>query len=245
MSTARCGVAVIHGGAGATDAPVGPDVLDGLALGRCEVLARAEAHERRIEAAVVAGVEEQPGFWMSISAGGAVLSVRSGLTTRFMYSDGVGGVAGGGIEAGFGLDELDVVFKLLRTAAGMRAICESLSVVIGGLKGGDEAFPGVDAVRMGLRAPGGRFRRPPRCCCAGGRWRPLELEATPGWPPAGVWILAAARGGPGRFQTDWPARWSRAWTGSRDRRARPRRWPEASSRRRQWPACPGPARDGR
>ncbi len=54
-------VAVVHGDAGAAHAPVGPDVLHRLALRDGEIAAAADAHQGRIERAVVAHVVEQPG----------------------------------------------------------------------------------------------------------------------------------------------------------------------------------------
>ena len=53
-------VVVVDGRARAAYAPVGPDGLHRLALGRGQVLAASQAHQRRIERAIVLGVVEQP-----------------------------------------------------------------------------------------------------------------------------------------------------------------------------------------
>ncbi len=112
-----------------------------------EVGAAADAHQRGIEGAVVADVVKQPGV-LDVDFGRRQLLELGVVGLHAVHVlDGARGIAGGGVEAGLGLDEVDVGIKLLaHRRRNVGDLLERLRVAIGGGQGVDEAFPGIGAV---------------------------------------------------------------------------------------------------
>ena len=106
-------IAVVESSGGTAHAPVGPDILHGLALSEGEIGAAADAHQGCVERTIVANVIEQPDI-LDFDVGRRLflgLGVIGLHTVHVLH--GVGDVAGGGVEAGLGFEEVDVAVELL------------------------------------------------------------------------------------------------------------------------------------
>ena len=150
-------VAVVEEGLGAADGETGPEGLELIALLGGEAGAGVKALQGRVKRVVVAEIVEQPGV-LHFERGR-----DGGAMERVIALEAVEGfgcvrrIAHSGVEAGFGLDELDVRLKLAAHVGGdLHDLIERLGVAVAGDERKDQAFPGVGG--LGAGRIGGKLR---------------------------------------------------------------------------------------